>query len=296
MPTKITLDQIKSQLPSFIQIIPESYRGIRYKAEFLDLDYQEKFWANVGSVIKLQHGCKKRADKRRQTATKGRERGRITLQKVIAKLPPYLTITPESYKGVREKASFTDTEFNETFEALVCNVLRHGKGYCPSRSKREFPKTVTLTPDEIQLKINSIYGESKVVLLPETYVNTNTVAKFLIDNTAKTLALTSVLSGRLFHRRQLERWKAAVNARDNFSCRKCGHSTKICVHHILPWVSAIEDRFNINNGLTLCSDCHNSYHGAFKGSETPENLCSFFGFDLDAIKAKLAEPKKIPPV
>lgn len=295
MPNKISLTEIQNKLPSFVKIIPETYKGIRYQAKFVDLDYGKEFSAIVGSVIKLQHGCKERADKRRREATKGREKGRIPLQEIIAQLPPYLTIDPATYKGVREKATFTDTELKETFEGLVCNVLRHGKGYCKKRKQIEFSKSITLTPKEIQDKLDLIYGLGKVILIPESYSNTQRMAQALIEGKQRRLNIQTALAGKLFCRRQLDRWKAAVNARDWFKCQKCGHSKQICAHHIKPWASSIEDRFNVHNGITLCDGCHNAFHAQFKNQETPENLCEFFGFNLDKIKERLAEPKLIPP-
>ena len=58
MPNKIKIDEVMRRLPSFVKIVPETYRGMRYNADFVDIDYNEKFVANVHSVINLQHGCK----------------------------------------------------------------------------------------------------------------------------------------------------------------------------------------------------------------------------------------------
>ncbi len=57
-------------------------------------------------------------------------------------------------------------------------------------------------------------------------------------------------------------WRNAVFDRDNFTCRKCGAKstkgkyTRIEAHHILPFASHPESRFDIENGITLCKKCH----------------------------------------
>jgi hypothetical protein len=53
-------------------------------------------------------------------------------------------------------------------------------------------------------------------------------------------------------------WLMAVRKRDHFKCRInngdcCG---KIEVHHILPWRDYPELRYEVNNGIVLCSGHH----------------------------------------
>ena len=57
-------------------------------------------------------------------------------------------------------------------------------------------------------------------------------------------------------------WRWAVYIRDNFTCQKCkdrtrkGHYVKLEAHHIKPFATYPELRFDVNNGLTLCKKCH----------------------------------------
>ena len=53
-------------------------------------------------------------------------------------------------------------------------------------------------------------------------------------------------------------WREAVFARDNYQCIWGGkeHGTKIQADHIKPFALYPELRFAIDNGRTLCDDCH----------------------------------------
>ena len=60
-------------------------------------------------------------------------------------------------------------------------------------------------------------------------------------------------------------WKKAVLERDNYECKKCFSREKLCIHHVKKWNEYPELRFDIDNGLTLCSSCHSILH--HKGSK-----------------------------
>jgi len=63
---------------------------------------------------------------------------------------------------------------------------------------------------------------------------------------------------------QVAAWRKAVYARDNYTCQMCGLRPKrkgqLRAHHRVPWSVASEYRFDLDNGLTLCRDCHNALH------------------------------------
>lgn len=55
-------------------------------------------------------------------------------------------------------------------------------------------------------------------------------------------------------------WKKSVLERDNYICQQCGSKGNLIVHHIKPFSIDKEARFDINNGITLCQNCHKEVH------------------------------------
>lgn len=56
---------------------------------------------------------------------------------------------------------------------------------------------------------------------------------------------------------EYKEWRTSVFKRDNFTCTDCGiKGGELQGHHIKPFSTHIELRFDIDNGLTLCRGCH----------------------------------------
>lgn len=57
-------------------------------------------------------------------------------------------------------------------------------------------------------------------------------------------------------------WRATVFKRDNYTCVLCyQHFDRMEAHHIYPWATYSELRYEVSNGVTLCSDCHDAIRG-----------------------------------
>jgi hypothetical protein len=50
-------------------------------------------------------------------------------------------------------------------------------------------------------------------------------------------------------------WRQAVVARDKV-CQDCGSAEQLHAHHIFPYATYPHLRYEVNNGITLCHDCH----------------------------------------
>jgi hypothetical protein len=79
----------------------------------------------------------------------------------------------------------------------------------------------------------------------------------------------------LFRGKEHAEWSLNVRRRDGFTCQKCGkHSRKgMHAHHIESYNTALDLRYDINNGITLCERCHREFHAIYgKGYNTREQL------------------------
>lgn len=56
-------------------------------------------------------------------------------------------------------------------------------------------------------------------------------------------------------------WRKAVFERDGYACVSCNSTVnKLHAHHIKSFDEYPELRVDIDNGLTLCTSCHNKHH------------------------------------
>jgi hypothetical protein len=59
------------------------------------------------------------------------------------------------------------------------------------------------------------------------------------------------------HSARMKMWKEAVLLRDNFTCQGCGAiGDDVHPHHIKSFAKHPDLRYDVNNGLSLCTECH----------------------------------------
>jgi len=61
-------------------------------------------------------------------------------------------------------------------------------------------------------------------------------------------------------------WRSAVLERDLYRCQKCGRQCKkyergLAAHHVKSYAAHPDLRYDVDNGVTLCRECHMALHG-----------------------------------
>lgn len=70
------------------------------------------------------------------------------------------------------------------------------------------------------------------------------------------------------------KWADTVRRRDHFTCVICGRKgVAINAHHLNAWASHPDERYDVDNGVTLCVFHHEDFHEKYgKGKNTKEQF------------------------
>lgn len=69
---------------------------------------------------------------------------------------------------------------------------------------------------------------------------------------------------------EMRKWRKAVFERDNYTCQLCGAygpDVELHAHHIQSFKDNEDLRFVVENGSTLCKDCHIGIHQDLKARD-----------------------------
>lgn len=83
------------------------------------------------------------------------------------------------------------------------------------------------------------------------------------------------------------RWYKAVFRRDNYTCQCCGkHGVNLNAHHLDGYDWCKDKRLNVDNGATLCKDCHKEFHHLYGyGNNTKEQFVEWLNSKIQRLEA-----------
>lgn len=82
------------------------------------------------------------------------------------------------------------------------------------------------------------------------------------------------------------RWADHVRRRDHFTCVICGRKgVAVNAHHLNAWASFPDERYDVDNGVTLCIFHHEDFHEKYgKGKNTREQFEEYRAIAEELIK------------
>lgn len=94
------------------------------------------------------------------------------------------------------------------------------------------------------------------------------ISEVVRERTPRGQAVHTFKDGKVQERRgqrfsvEYRRWRFDVFMRDKFTCQECGDDKggNLVAHHIKSFADFPELRFEISNGITLCTKCHKKHH------------------------------------
>ena len=77
---------------------------------------------------------------------------------------------------------------------------------------------------------------------------------------------------------RVSKWRNKVYKRDNYTCQRCkdNQGGNLNAHHIYSWTTHPKLRYIVNNGITLCKECHKNFHHKYGyGNNTKKQLTKY---------------------
>jgi hypothetical protein len=83
------------------------------------------------------------------------------------------------------------------------------------------------------------------------------------------------------------KWAKQVKIRDRFICQICERrGLELNAHHMNGWDWCVEERYDLDNGTTLCKDCHTNFHDLYGyGGNTRQQFDEFVKVSETLIRA-----------
>jgi len=88
---------------------------------------------------------------------------------------------------------------------------------------------------------------------------------------------TTDLKTKIRESKDYYKWRESIYERDNYTCLVCNNkNSKLNVHHLYNFIDHPTLRLELENGITICEDCHKEFHNIYgKKYNTPNQFEMF---------------------
>lgn len=115
-----------------------------------------------------------------------------------------------------------------------------------------------------------LYTLSKDLKNPEHVAYKMSHSSLIIFNSLKSRRpdlFTNTVDQRVRNTGKYKNWVTAVKVRDGYKCKVCNSESDLQVHHIKSVKEYPDLITKLDNGVTLCSACHNKAHTVFSDGD-----------------------------
>ena len=181
--------------------------------------------------------------------------------------------------------NYNDSEIKDLFLNRNCEVLEIGREVVSTGTRRRVYKTVRY--------IASCGHEANIRLMKFLNGQGTVCPKCARPRGEAHFAYNPNLTDeeRLLNRDLYEniKWRNSVFERDAYTCRRChdNRGGNLEAHHLDSYADFPKKRFNIENGVTLCRDCHKAFHTKYTyHHNTKEQFETWFGHDNTEVSSE----------
>ena len=158
---------------------------------------------------------------------------------------------------------------NKEIEKFSCQIKKGEGKYCSKSCYTQSMKCIDLFKDKVRAKRPrvrvfidcEVCGKaietvpSKIGIKKYCSKSCYMKAHGVINKTMRYLRESS----------EYKAWRLSIYKRDSYKCQSCGLvGRNLNAHHIIPMSVDVTKTFSLDNGITLCVDCHRLAHKSYK--------------------------------